>query len=81
MNNRSIILIILLSAMLYACQKKAESSAIVYSIDQAESMEAELGSVKYVPLETSDDALVGNIKKMLYQIASSTSSTMLWRAY
>lgn len=52
---------------LFSCQKKAESSAIVYNIDQAESVEAELGSVKYVPLETSDDALVGNIKKMLYQ--------------
>ena len=52
---------------LFSCQKKAESSAMVYSIDEAESLEADLSSVKYVPLETSGEALVGNIKKMLYQ--------------
>ncbi len=59
---------LMLSLMaLFSCQKKAESSAMVYNIDGAESVEAELSSVKYVPLETSEEALVGNIKKMLYQ--------------
>lgn len=59
---------LMLSLMaLFSCQKKAESSAMVYNIDGVESVEAELSSVKYVPLETSEEALVGNIKKMLYQ--------------
>lgn len=62
--NFAILLIPILA--LFACQKDA-GGVVSYNIDEAVRRDVEFSSIRYNPLETSDEALVGNIKKVLFR--------------
>ena len=63
------LLLFLIMPFFTACTPSAPKMQTVYEINIDSISEAlpELAQIKYVPLETTDSSLIGNIDKILYQ--------------
>ena len=64
-------LVIVLLSFTFSCRKSNSYSAskeeaqIVINIDSVQLVSLKIGETRYVPLETSDDCLIGNVDKVL----------------
>lgn len=77
------LLLFLIMPFFTACTPSAPKMQTVYEINIDSISEAllELAQIKYVPLETTDSSLIGNIDKILYQNKNTIYWTKLKKRY